>query len=106
MREALKPVLPLWIDTAIKAVLDLPVWSINSIHRERLWFFIDELPTLQKMDILKLALKNTHKHGLCCVIGIQDKADRKYPDGVRNIRRVHTRNAGSIACCFFACGQP
>jgi len=67
MRTALKPVLSLWIDTAIKAVLDL-----SAIHRERLWFFIDELPTLQKLDILKLALTNTRKYGLCCVIGIQD----------------------------------
>lgn len=67
MREALKPVLSLWIDTAIKAVLDL-----EAIHRERLWFFIDELPTLQKLDILKLALTNTRKYGLCVVLGVQD----------------------------------
>ena len=67
MRDALKPVLSLWIDTAIKAVLDL-----EPIHRERLWFFIDELPTLQKLDVLKLALTNTRKYGLCCVIGVQD----------------------------------
>lgn len=67
MREALKPVLSLWIDTAIKAVLDL-----EPIHRERLWFCIDELPTLQKLDILKLALTNTRKYGLCMVVGVQD----------------------------------
>lgn len=67
MREALKPVLSLWIDTAIKAVLDL-----DPIHRERLWFSLDELPTLQKLDILKLALTNTRKYGLCMVLGIQD----------------------------------
>ena len=67
MREALKPVLSLWIDTAIKSVLDLA-----PIHRERLWFFLDELPTLQKLDILKLALTGTRKYGLCCVIGVQD----------------------------------
>jgi type IV conjugative transfer system coupling protein TraD len=67
MREALKPVLSLWIDTAIKAVLDL-----EPIHQERLWFFIDELPTLQKLDILKLALTNTRKYGLCMVLGVQD----------------------------------
>ncbi len=67
MREALKPVLSLWIDTAIKAVLDL-----EPIHRERLWFSIDELPTLQKLDILKLALTNTRKYGLCMVLGVQD----------------------------------
>jgi type IV conjugative transfer system coupling protein TraD len=67
MREALKPVLSLWIDTAIKAVLDL-----EPVHRERLWFCIDELPTLQKLDILKLALTNTRKYGLCMVLGVQD----------------------------------
>lgn len=67
MREALKPILSLWIDTAIKAVLDL-----EPIHRERLWFCIDELPTLQKLDILKLALTNTRKYGLCMVLGVQD----------------------------------
>ena len=67
MREALKPVLSLWIDIAIKAVLDLP-----PVHQERLWFCIDELPTLQKLDILKLALTNTRKYGLCMVLGVQD----------------------------------
>ncbi len=67
MREALKPLLSLWIDTAIKSVLDL-----EPIHRERQWFFLDELPTLQKLDILKLALTNTRKYGLCCVLGVQD----------------------------------
>jgi type IV conjugative transfer system coupling protein TraD len=67
MRDALKPVLSLWIDTAIKAVLDL-----EPVHRERLWFCIDELPTLQKLDILKLALTNTRKYGLCMVLGVQD----------------------------------
>ena len=67
MREAMKPVLSLWIETAIKAVLDL-----EPIHRERLWFCIDELPTLQKLDILKLALTNTRKYGLCMVLGVQD----------------------------------
>ena len=67
MREALKPVLTMWIDIAIKAVLDL-----DPIHRERLWFSIDELPTLQKLDILKLALTNTRKYGLCMILGIQN----------------------------------
>ena len=67
VRDAIKPVLSLWIDVAIKAVLDL-----EPIHRERLWFFLDELPTLQKLDILKLAVTNTRKYGLCMVIGVQD----------------------------------
>lgn len=67
LREALNPVLSLWIDTAMKAVL-----SLDATHKERLWFFLDELPTLQKLDILKMVLTNTRKYGLCCVIGVQD----------------------------------
>jgi len=58
MREGLKPALSLWIDTAIKAVLHL-----EPIHQERLWFCIDELATLQKLDILKRALTKTRKYG-------------------------------------------
>ncbi|MDR0564874.1 MAG: type IV secretion system DNA-binding domain-containing protein [Azoarcus sp.] len=67
VREALKPILSLWLDTTIKAVLDL-----EPIHTERMWFFIDELPTLQRIDSLKLALTNTRKFGLCMVLGVQD----------------------------------
>lgn len=66
-REAMKPVLSLWITTIIMAILDL-----KPIHRERIWGFLDELPTLQKLDILKLALTNTRKYGLCLVLGVQD----------------------------------
>ncbi|KVQ29286.1 type VI secretion protein [Burkholderia ubonensis] len=67
MREAIKPVLSLWVDIAVKAVLGL-----DPIHRERLWFALDELPTLQKLDILKQALTGTRKYGLCMVLGVQD----------------------------------
>jgi len=66
-REVLKPVMSLWIDVAIKAVLDL-----EPIHRERIWGFLDELPTLQRLDVLKLAVTNTRKFGLCLAIGMQD----------------------------------
>lgn len=67
LRDAMSPVLSLWIDTAMKAVL-----SLEPVHKERLWFFIDELPTLHKLDILKTVLTNTRKYGLCCVVGVQD----------------------------------
>lgn len=68
-KDALKPLLSLWMTIAIQAVLDLP-----PVHRERLWCFIDELPTLQKMDALQLALSNTRKYGNCMVIGLQNFA--------------------------------
>lgn len=65
--DAIRPLLSLWINIAIQAVLDL-----EPIHQERLWFFIDEFPRLQKMDSIELALTNTRKYGLCMVLGLQD----------------------------------
>lgn len=67
MREALTSVMSLWVELVIKSVLDLP-----PVHREKLWLFLDEIPTLQKLDSLVLNVTNTRKHGLCTVIGIQD----------------------------------
>lgn len=67
VREVLKPVLSLWINVVIKAVMDLP-----PVHRERLWLAIDELPTLQRLDELSLSLTNTRKYGLCHILGVQD----------------------------------
>jgi type IV conjugative transfer system coupling protein TraD len=66
-KVALLPLISLWVDIAIRAVLGL-----KPIHRERLWFFLDELPTLQKLEILKLALTNTRKYGACFALGVQD----------------------------------
>ena len=66
-REPMLPILSLWIDTAIMAVLDLP-----AIHRERLWIAIDELPTLQRLSSLPLAVTNTRKYGGCFVLSAQD----------------------------------
>lgn len=67
VREVLKPVLSLWINVVIKAVMDLP-----PVHRERLWLAVDELPTLQRLDELSLSLTNTRKYGLCHILGVQD----------------------------------
>jgi type IV conjugative transfer system coupling protein TraD len=66
-KEAIKPIISLWISTVIKATMSLP-----AIHKERMWLAIDEMPTLQKMDDLILSLTNTRKYGLCHLIGLQD----------------------------------
>lgn len=66
-KEAIKPIISLWISTVIKATMSLP-----AIHKERMWLCIDEMPTLQKMDDLVLSLTNTRKYGLCHLIGMQD----------------------------------
>ena len=74
-KEAIKPIISLWLTTVIKATMSLP-----AIHKERMWLCIDEMPTLQKMDDLVLSLTNTRKYGLCHIIGIQglSQLDQNY----------------------------
>ncbi|HHV7524406.1 TPA: type IV secretion system DNA-binding domain-containing protein [Burkholderia orbicola] len=66
-KTALLPLISLWCDIAIRSLL-----TLKPIHRERLWYFYDELPTLQKLEIMKLAVTNIRKYGGCFVLGIQD----------------------------------
>jgi len=80
-KEAVNPIISLWISIAIKATM-----SLDAIHEERMWLVIDEMPTLQKMDDLVLSLTNTRKYGLCHIIGLQDfsQCDHRYGKDVTN----------------------
>jgi type IV conjugative transfer system coupling protein TraD len=64
--NALRPLLSLWFDLAITAALSLPI----KLDR-RLWFVIDEMATLQRIDKVKDALDKGRKYGVCTVLGMQ-----------------------------------
>jgi type IV conjugative transfer system coupling protein TraD len=66
-KSALLPIISLWCDIAIQALL-----SLTPIHAERFWYFYDELPGLQKLEIMKMAVTGTRKFGGCFVLGLQD----------------------------------
>lgn len=66
-RETLRPLMSGWLDTAINALMTLPPNSDR-----RFWLLMDELPALQKVPILKTALAEGRKYGLCVVAGIQN----------------------------------
>lgn len=70
-KDVLKPILSLWINTIIKTALTLPQ-SVGDDDKDKIWLFLDELPTLQKLDDLPLSLTNTRKYGLVHVLGFQD----------------------------------
>ncbi len=70
-KDVLKPILSLWINTIIKTTLSLPETS-GAEEKDKIWLFVDELPTLQKLDDLAFSLTNTRKYGLCHVLGFQD----------------------------------
>lgn len=70
-RDVLKPIMSLWVNTIIKTAVSLPETS-GMEEKDRIWLFIDEMPTLQKLDDLAFSLTNTRKYGLCHVLGFQD----------------------------------
>lgn len=66
MGEALKPLLSAWVDVICTSVLSLP-----EDENRRLWLFIDELASLEKLPSLEDALTKGRKHGLRVVAGLQ-----------------------------------
>lgn len=66
-RETLRPLLSAWLDTAINALM-----SLSPDPERRLWFIIDELPSLQKLPSLETAMAESRKYGGCVLAGIQN----------------------------------
>ncbi|MFP3034290.1 MAG: type IV secretion system DNA-binding domain-containing protein, partial [Candidatus Tisiphia sp.] len=56
------------ISIAIKALMDRNINNTN----QNMWFIIDELPALQKISSLGIALAEGRKYGGCFVAGVQN----------------------------------
>ncbi|AFC74907.1 type IV secretory system Conjugative DNA transfer family protein [Rickettsia parkeri str. Tate's Hell] len=67
-RVMLQPLIAAWISIAIKALMHR---NINNTH-SNMWFVIDELPALQKISSLGVALAESRKYGGCVVAGMQN----------------------------------
>jgi type IV secretory pathway TraG/TraD family ATPase VirD4 len=66
MAEALKPLISAWIDALFVSILSMP-----EDPGRRIWAFIDELASLEKLATLEAALTKGRKHGLRVVAGLQ-----------------------------------
>lgn len=66
-RETLVPLLSGWLAIAINALMTLPRSEVR-----RLWFIIDELPSLQKLPSLATLMTEIRKYGGCVLAGVQD----------------------------------
>ncbi|MCX4084155.1 type IV secretion system DNA-binding domain-containing protein [Rickettsia hoogstraalii] len=64
----LRPLIAAWISIAIKALMDRNINNTN----QNMWFIIDELPSLQKIPALSVALAEGRKYGGCFVAGVQN----------------------------------
>ncbi len=65
-RETLKPLISCWLEIAFNAIM-----TLEPNQKRRLWFIIDELPALQQLPSLPLALAELRKYGGCIMAGIQ-----------------------------------
>jgi type IV secretory pathway TraG/TraD family ATPase VirD4 len=66
MAPALKPLISAWIDALFVSILSMP-----EDDKRRIWAFIDELASLEKLATLEAALTKGRKHGLRVVAGLQ-----------------------------------
>ena len=67
-RATLSPLLSAWIGVALKSLMSRDIGSTL----ENLWFIMDELPALGKINSLNTALAESRKYGGCFVAGIQN----------------------------------
>lgn len=65
-RETLKSLISCWLEIAFNAVM-----TLEPNQQRRIWFMIDELPALQQLPSLPLALAELRKYGGCIMAGIQ-----------------------------------
>ena len=66
-RATLRPLISCWVSIAIKSLMEC-----EPDHHRRLWFMIDELPSLHKLTDLSLCLAEGRKYGACMVLGFQN----------------------------------
>lgn len=79
-RETLRPLLTTWLNTAINALM-----ACRPDPMRRLWFFIDEMASLNKVEALPKGLAESRKFGGCIVSGIQNisQIDKIYGHEIR-----------------------
>jgi type IV conjugative transfer system coupling protein TraD len=69
--ESLKPLLSLWLDLSLNALLSQNQQNQNYSSTRRVWFIIDELPSLQKLPALTYGLAESRQFGGSFVISMQ-----------------------------------
>ncbi|WP_333893127.1 type IV conjugative transfer system coupling protein TraD [Atlantibacter subterraneus] len=66
---SLKPVISMWLSIAIRGLL-----AMGENRNRRVWYFIDEAPTLHKLPDLVEIVPEARKFGGCYVFGAQSNA--------------------------------
>jgi hypothetical protein len=87
MAEALKPLISAWVDVLCTSIL-----SLGEDRERRIWMFLDELASLEKLPSLEDAATKGRKAGLRIVAGLQSTAQ---------LERIYGREeAQTLRSCF------
>ncbi len=70
--RGVRPLISMWLGLAVMAGMSLP-----PNRDRRLWFVLDELPTLQQLDSLEQLLAGARKYGLAAILGVQSIAQMR-----------------------------
>jgi len=82
LRDSLRPLMSLFIDTAIRHVLSMP-----EDPNRRIFFVIDEFVTLQKLTTIIQGLEQGRSKGLGLILAMQD---------ISQLERIYHESANSI----------
>jgi len=86
MHETLKPLLTVWMDTAVRALMSQP-----RQHGYRIWFILDEVAALQKLPSIMDGLARGRQFGAAFVLGIQAQSQLRNiygQDGAQSLSSV------------------
>ena len=80
-RKSIRPLISMWLGLAVQSAM-----SLSPDRERRLWMILDELPTLQKLPALDIALAGGRKYGITVLVGIQ---------AISQTREIYGRDAAA-----------
>jgi type IV conjugative transfer system coupling protein TraD len=69
-KELMAPIITMWFELVMKGILSL---DVDDQDRRRIYLFLDELPSLQKIPSLRSFLAQARKYGGGAFLGLQSK---------------------------------
>lgn len=100
MRAALRPLITTWVDSIFSSVLGMP----PSLDR-RIWTFLDELESLERLPTLGDALTKGRKKGLCIVSGYQSYAQLEHVYGDKLAETMLSNHRTSVVLPIGRAGE-
>lgn len=88
-RSSISPLLSTWISVSVRGILDL-----EPSRSRKVWFILDELPTLNKVKGIETLLTEGRKYGACAVLALQSPSQLDSIYGT-NTSRIITGNCAT-----------